>query len=101
VTVDGRPGPTGVGGFKAEPGRYHLYLSLACPWAHRTLIVRKVKQLESATTVSVVDPFMGDEGWAFSAPDGSLTPGATRDEVGGAPLAVDHHAHRGLLACAE
>ncbi len=84
VTVDGRPGPAGVGGFKAEPGRYHLYVSLACPWAHRTLIVRKVKRLESAIAVSIVDPFMGDEGWAFSAPDGSLTPGATRDEVGGA-----------------
>jgi glutathionyl-hydroquinone reductase len=84
VTVDGRPGPTGDGGFKAEAGRYHLYVSLACPWAHRTLIVRKLKRLDEAISVSVVDPFMGDQGWAFSAPDGSLTPGATRDDVNGA-----------------
>ena len=84
VTADGRPGPSGEGGFKAESGRYHLYVSLACPWAHRTLIVRKLKKLDDAITVSVVDPFMGDQGWAFSAPDGSLTPGATRDDVNGA-----------------
>jgi len=84
VTPDGRPGPTGDGGFKAAAGRYHLYVSLACPWAHRTLIVRKLKKLDEAITVSVVDPFMGDFGWAFSAPDGSLTPGATRDDVNSA-----------------
>ena len=84
VTADGRPGPSGEGGFKAERGRYHLYVSLACPWAHRTLIVRKLKKLDDAITVSVVDPFMGDDGWAFSAPDGSLTPGATRDDLNGA-----------------
>lgn len=84
VTADGRPGPSGAGGFKAEPGRYHLYVSLACPWAHRTLIVRKLKRLDEAISVSVVDPFMGEHGWAFSAPDGSLTAEATRDEVNGA-----------------
>jgi len=84
VTADGRPGPSGEGGFKAERGRYHLYVSLACPWAHRTLIVRKLKKLDDAITASVVDPFMGDDGWAFSAPDGSLTPGATRDDLNGA-----------------
>lgn len=84
VTADGRPGPGGEGGFKAEAGRYHLYVSLACPWAHRTLIVRKLKGLERAIAVSVVDPFMGEHGWAFSAPDGSLTPGATRDDLNGA-----------------
>jgi putative glutathione S-transferase len=84
VTADGHPGPSGEGGFKAAEGRYHLYVSLACPWAHRTLIVRKLKKLDEAITVSVVDPFMGDQGWAFSAPDGSLTPGATRDDVNGA-----------------
>jgi len=84
VTADGRPGPNGDGGFKAERGRYHLYVSLACPWAHRTLIVRRLKLLDDAITVSVVDPFMGDEGWAFSAPDGSLTPGSTRDDLNGA-----------------
>jgi glutathionyl-hydroquinone reductase len=84
VTVDGRPGPTGEGGFKAEPGRYHLYVSLACPWAHRTLIVRKLKRLDDVISVSVVDPFMGDQGWAFGAPDGSLSAGATRDAMNGA-----------------
>lgn len=84
VTVDGRPGPSGAGGFKAEAGRYHLYVSLACPWAHRTLIVRKLKKLENVISVSVVDPFLGDRGWSFSAPDGSLTPGATHDDVNGA-----------------
>ena len=81
VTADGRPGPRGNGGFKAEPGRYHLYVSLACPWAHRTLIVRKIKGLDRMISVSVVDPFMGEQGWSFSAPDGSLTPGATRDDL--------------------
>src|SRR5581483_3316777 len=84
VTADGRPGPSGVGGFKAEPGRYHLYVSLACPWAHRTLIVRKLKRLDSVISVSVVDPLMGEHGWAFGAPDGSLMPGATRDAINGA-----------------
>src|SRR5271167_221461 len=84
VTADGSPGPNGEGGFKAERGRYHLYISLACPWAHRTLIVRSLKKLDDAITVSVVDPFMGDDGWAFSAPDGSLTPGSSRDDFNGA-----------------
>ncbi len=84
ITPDGRPGPAGQGGFKAEPGRYHLYVSLACPWAHRALIFRKLKSLEDTISVSVVDPFMGDKGWAFGAPDGTLTRDATRDEVNGA-----------------
>ena len=60
VTADG-PGP-----FVAEPGRYHLYVSLACPWAHRTLIFRKLKQLEEIISISVVDPISGDDGWRFS-----------------------------------
>jgi putative glutathione S-transferase len=84
VTADGSPGPTGAGGFKAEPGRYHLYVSLACPWAHRTLIFRKLKKLDDTISLSVVDPFMGENGWSFSAADGSLTDGSTRDEVNGA-----------------
>ncbi|HWT31537.1 MAG TPA: glutathione S-transferase family protein [Propylenella sp.] len=66
VTVDGSPGPTGEGGFKAEPGRYHLYVSLACPWAHRTLIFRKLKKLSEAISVSCVHPHMLAEGWQFS-----------------------------------
>ncbi|MFQ5586998.1 MAG: glutathione S-transferase family protein [Thermodesulfobacteriota bacterium] len=65
--------------FKAEPGRYHLYVSLACPWAHRTLIFRKLKRLEDAISLSIVDPLMGEQGWAFS--DG---PGCVPDSVNGA-----------------
>ena len=60
ITSDGRSGYPAVG------GRYHLYVSLACPWAHRTLILRKLKGLESVIDVTVVDPHMGDDGWAFS-----------------------------------
>lgn len=67
VTAGGEPGPTGEGGFKAEAGRYHLYVSLACPWAHRTLIFRKLKGLEKFISVSVVNSFMGDEGWTFES----------------------------------
>lgn len=66
VTADGSPGPSGEGGFKAERGRYHLYVSLACPWAHRTLIFRKLKKLEDVVSVSVVHHFMGADGWTFA-----------------------------------
>lgn len=65
ITDDGRPGPTGEGGFAAESGRYHLYVSLACPWAHRTLIFRVLKVLEDHIGVSVVHPDMLAEGWEF------------------------------------
>ncbi|WP_325895212.1 glutathione S-transferase family protein [Grimontia sp. NTOU-MAR1] len=65
ITKDGSAGPSGEGGFKAEPGRYHLYVSLACPWAHRTLIFRKLKGLEAMISISVVNGFMGDDGWTF------------------------------------
>ena len=65
VTKDGSAGPTGKGGFKAEAGRYHLYVSLACPWAHRVLIFRKLKGLESMISVSVVNPLMAEHGWTF------------------------------------
>jgi glutathionyl-hydroquinone reductase len=84
ITSDGAAGPTGEGGFRAEPDRYQLYVSLACPWAHRTLIFRKLKRLESIISVAVVDPFMGENGWSFAAPDGSITPGSTRDDLHGA-----------------
>lgn len=70
VTADGAPGPSGEGGFKAEPGRYHLYVSLACPWAHRTLIMRALKGLEAAVPVSVVHWLMGDDGWSFEPGEG-------------------------------
>jgi len=59
VTADGSPGPSGSGGFLAERGRYHLYVSLACPWAHRTLIVRKLKKLEDVISVSITEPLYG------------------------------------------
>lgn len=65
ITPDGSPGPTGEGGFKAEPNRYHLYVSMACPWANRTLIMRKLKNLEDMISVSVVNPLMAENGWTF------------------------------------
>ncbi|ESR23153.1 glutathione S-transferase family protein [Lutibaculum baratangense] len=65
VTADGSAGPSGTDGFAAEPGRYHLYVSYACPWAHRTLIVRKLKGLENVVSFSPVDWLMLDEGWVF------------------------------------
>lgn len=71
----------GAGGFKAEAGRYHLYVSLACPWAHRTLIMRKLKGLEQAISLSVVDHHMGEDGWSFSG-----NPGAIPDSVNGKAL---------------
>ncbi len=69
VTVDGSAGITGEPGFKAEENRYHLYVSLACPWAHRTLIFRALKGLEDMISVSVVNAFMGEQGWSFDAGD--------------------------------
>lgn len=72
VTPDGSPGPSGDGGFAAEAGRYHLYVSLACPWAHRTLIFRELKGLADLIDVSVVAPKMPDEtGWSFTTDLGS------------------------------
>lgn len=72
ITVDGGPGPSGEGGFKAEAGRYHLYVAMACPWAHRTLIFRKLKELEPLISVSIADPRMSDDhGWAFTGERGS------------------------------
>ena len=65
VTADGGAGPSGQGGFRAEPGRYHLYVSLACPWAHRTLIFRQLKSLQEMVGVTVVEPLMLDHGWVL------------------------------------
>jgi len=73
VTADGSSG------FAAEPGRYHLYVSLACPWAHRTLIFRALKKLDDVISLSVVEPFMGADGWTFGP-----APGAIADEMHGA-----------------
>ncbi|WP_377296370.1 glutathione S-transferase family protein [Rhizobium sp. SGZ-381] len=69
VTADGSAGETGKAGFKAEAGRYHLYVSLACPWAHRTLIFRRLKKLEALISVSVVHPLMLSKGWEFRPQD--------------------------------
>ncbi|MBV2181388.1 MAG: glutathione S-transferase family protein [Castellaniella sp.] len=77
ITPDGRPGPTGTGGFRAEAGRYHLYVSLACPWAHRVLILRALKGLEKMISVSIVNSYMGDHGWTFEP-----GPGVIADPVG-------------------
>lgn len=79
ITRDGSPGSSGEGGFRAEPGRYHLYVSLACPWAHRTLIFRKLKGLEAMISLSMVNSFMGAEGWTFEP-----GPGVIADSVNGA-----------------
>src|SRR5476651_839091 len=78
VTADGEPGPSGEGGFAAESGRYHLYVSLACPWAHRTIIFRKLKGLENVISLSVVSPDMLKDGWTFNRHEGS-----TGDDVNG------------------
>jgi putative glutathione S-transferase len=85
ITADGSAGPTGNDGFKAESGRYHLYVSLACPWAHRTLIFRALKGLEDHIGVSIVHPDMLSEGWEFRTD----FPGATGDQLYGLPFARD------------
>ena len=78
VTPDGSAGPTGESGFKAEPGRYHLYVALICPWASRTLIGRKPKKLEEVISLSVVEPVLSDQGWRFGD-----YPGSNRDDING------------------
>lgn len=72
ITVDGSTGITGKSGFKAEVGRYHLYVSYACPWAHRTLIFRTLKGLEEIIPISVVHWFMGEQGWTFAEGEGVI-----------------------------
>jgi glutathionyl-hydroquinone reductase len=79
VTEDGSPGPTGSGGFAAARGRYHLYVALACPWAHRTVIIRMLKGLEDVVSMSVVEPLYGPRGWRFGS-----GPGTVPDTVNGA-----------------
>ncbi|MFK7836046.1 MAG: glutathione S-transferase family protein [Sulfitobacter sp.] len=85
VTADGSAGPSGIAGFKAESGRYHLYVSLACPWAHRTLIFRAIKGLTEHIDVSVVHPDMLGDGWSFDTD----FDGATGDTLFGLPFARD------------
>ncbi len=72
VTADGAAGPTGESGFKAEPGRYHLFVSLACPWAHRTLILRSLKGLQPTVGLSVTHWLMGEQGWSFEQSAGVI-----------------------------
>jgi glutathionyl-hydroquinone reductase len=79
VTPDGAAGPTGGGGFRAEPDRYHLYAAFGCPWATRILIARQLKRLEDVVSVAIVEPAMTDQGWRFGD-----YPGADRDAVNGA-----------------
>ena len=79
ITPDGRPGPTGTGGFRAEAGRYRLYVALICPWAHRTLIGRSLKGLADLIPVTVVNPRLSPQGWAFGG-----HPGADADPLFGA-----------------
>ena len=85
ITADGSAGPSGDGGFKAEAGRYHLYVSLACPWAHRTLIFRALKGLTDLIDISVVHPDMLSDGWTFETD----ADGATGDTLYGLPFARD------------
>ncbi|MCZ4258344.1 glutathione S-transferase family protein [Sulfitobacter sp. G21635-S1] len=85
ITSDGAPGPSGTGGFAAESGRYHLYVSFACPWAHRTLIFRQIKGLADHISISAVHPDMLGEGWTFDTD----FPGATGDTLFGLPYARD------------
>ncbi len=85
ITADGSAGPSGEACFKAQSGRYHLYVSLACPWAHRTLIFRAIKGLQDHIGVSIVHPDMMSDGWSF---DGDF-PGATGDQLYGLPYARD------------
>src|SRR6056297_3248548 len=85
ITTDGSPGPSGEGGFAAESGRYHLYVSLACPWAHRALAFRALKALQPPIDVSVVHPDMGDDGWTFDTD----FPDATGDRLHDLPFLRD------------
>lgn len=72
ITKDGSAGPTGKGGFKAEPNRYHLYVAFACPWAHRALLMCKIKGLENIISISVVHPLMAENGWTFEPGEGVI-----------------------------
>ena len=85
ITADGSAGPSGAGGFKAESSRYHLYVSYACPWAHRTMIFRQIKELTDHISFDVVHPDMLSDGWTFATDDA----GATGDRQFGLPFLRD------------
>ena len=95
LTPDGNPGPSGEGGFKAERGRYHLYVSYACPWAHRALVFRQLKGLTDHIGVSVVHPHMLSDGWTFETD----FDGATGDQLYGLPFARDIRGGRKEVCC--
>lgn len=110
ITADGTAGPTGEAGFVAEPDRYHLYVALTCPWASRTLMVRKLKRLEHLISVTIVEPFLTDQGWRFgSYPGAGLDPlvsatylhelytRADADYTGRATVPVLWDKHRGTI----
>jgi glutathionyl-hydroquinone reductase len=84
ITEDGSPGSTGEGGFPAGRGRYHLYVALACPWAHRTVIMRELKGLTDVVSLSVVEPLYGPHGWRFGT-----SPGTIPDTVNGASELIE------------
>lgn len=88
ITKDGQPGPTGDGGFKAEPGRYHLYISYACPWASRVLMMRTLKGLEDMISISIVHPHMLEHGWTFHD-----YPGVIKDPVINADYMYEIYTH--------
>ena len=88
ITKDGQPGPTGGGGFKAEPGRYHLYISYACPWASRVLMMRTLKGLEDMISISIVHPHMLEHGWTFHD-----YPGVIKDPVINADYMYEIYTH--------
>ncbi|MBB5321611.1 glutathione S-transferase family protein [Marinobacter oulmenensis] len=88
ITPDGQPGPTGRGGFRAESGRYHLYVAYICPWASRTLMARELKGLQDVIGVTVVNPVMTDQGWRFGG-----FPGAQEDTLNGARYMHELYTH--------
>ena len=88
ITVDGQAGPTGRGGFKAEPDRYHLYVALICPWASRTLMARKLKKLEHIISISIVEPMLTEQCWQFGD-----YPGANREPFYGYQYVHELYSH--------
>jgi putative glutathione S-transferase len=90
ITPDGAAGPSGPGGFKAEASRYHLYVSLACPWASRTLIFRALKGLEAMVGLSVTHWLMGEDGWTFAPGDGVIPDSVNGVELGAAAMTLGH-----------
>ena len=90
ITQDGTAGPTGEGGFAAARDRYHLYVALACPWAHRTVIMRTLKGLEEVVSMSIVEPLYGPHGWRFGT-----SPGTTPDTVNGASELAEVYLRKG------